>query len=756
MARKHKLFHFWNKDDEEKERYNEDASFKMPIEDIIEGIKTKRIKRLTDNDYLQVEDFLEKDENGKTLLELVYDYRVQLDSKINSILVNDPRIIKECLKHKYSILINKPNKYTLLNHGVLDKTLFMKINGNESLIEIIIKNDLASLFIIKDISDIRILDICKKYNRYDLIQYLNDGLLFSKYDKYDTLFEYLISKNLVNENMMTYFSGPEEVIDICKKYNKLYLLKHAKRNYLFYKFRNGYTVIEYLIKANQADQDTFYNIGDYKKNEIVNIILKSKAYRYLVYYPDILFEEINDGYYLDYVLDNYNKSIDLYLTHIKVDLLPLKSQAILYLKCAEHGLIKFLPKLTEEKLLEMKDNKTLLTELLKIDKRKTVDMLPTGLLKNSNIALALSFFGITVHGIDVPTVNNKKESNNKKYLDLEIPKEIETKIYNLSRLFLTDGKSDSDLVDVIVASYKKLAKNNYKYIDREVELLTKYKRRNPDFIILRTNDKPYFAYTDKIIYLNDSSINFFTHELGHALHTIGCNRGVPREFKYVIANIHNDSKALSRVEQYSMRFKTIEELASKEATRIYNKEYGHYFDINKTSKIRNLINQDKQQKLNRFKDVGIDIKLLEKAIDNLYDCSEEEFIDNFKSIKIEEIKTNILYKKYTAMSALGDILDAIYQGRLLGDICKNPKGETIDIAFGHGLNYYNDEQSMFDEIMADYSQIIKEKDGKEVIDFLRYIAGDDFVDLISKFYEKEVLNFIPEKLPIEGEMSYER
>ena len=103
MSLKARLF---GKRDDFYERYDEDASFKMPIEDLFEGIKSGRIKRLSEKDYLQVEDFLERDEQGKTLLEYAYDYKLFLSDKLRKTILNDSRIIKECLKHKNSILLN--------------------------------------------------------------------------------------------------------------------------------------------------------------------------------------------------------------------------------------------------------------------------------------------------------------------------------------------------------------------------------------------------------------------------------------------------------------------------------------------------------------------------------------------------------------------------------------------------------------------------------------------------------------------------
>ena len=43
--------------------------------------------------------------------------------------------------------------------------------------------------------------------------------------------------------------------------------------------------------------------------------------------------------------------------------------------------------------------------------------------------------------------------------------------------------------------------------------------------------------------------------------------------------------------------------------------------------------------------------------------------------------------------------------------------------------------------MADYSQIRKDAEGPEIINYLRYIVGDEFVDSLERFYINEVLNY---------------
>ena len=84
MSKKTGLFSWFRRDDDsDYERYDDDVSFKMPIEDLFEGIKDGTIYTIDDKYYLQVEDFLEVDEEtGKTLLELIFEKNVTVYSDI--------------------------------------------------------------------------------------------------------------------------------------------------------------------------------------------------------------------------------------------------------------------------------------------------------------------------------------------------------------------------------------------------------------------------------------------------------------------------------------------------------------------------------------------------------------------------------------------------------------------------------------------------------------------------------------------------
>lgn len=758
MAKKTGLFSWFRRnDDSDYERYDEDVSFKMPIEDLFEGIKEGTIYSLDEKHYLNADDFLEVDEEtGKTLLELVFEKNVTVSSDILRRIYKDTRIIEECLKHKQSIMLYKNSNRMYLDSNVPSEMLFVPLSDGNTLIDHIIDYKMANLYIINRADDPRILDTCLKHERRDLIQYINEEVLFKKYKNYSTIFEYLISKNMVSVYMISLIKNHPEVVEICVAYNKPYLLKHAKEKILLHRCSTGMTAIEYLIRGNNADKETFYNLNYANSNIILGSILRYRAYRYLIYYPEILFSKSGDKLYIDLMLEKYNKSMDMYLADAKIASFTFEQKAIFYLKCAEYGLTTFLPNITINDLLEKKDGKTFIEVLLDVDKEITVKkLLDRGLYKNSNIATILSLYGIHIHGVDVPVDQRDKGLKKKnKYLNVTVSKEIEYKLELLRSLFEKDKKTSPEEIDLLIASYKRLATFRYKYINEELSILIKHKIDNPGFTIIKTKATPYFSSANKEIGINDSSITAFNHELGHAFHAIKTYFGVPEGLYDKVVRINTDEACLNRVYQFANYFEKIEKKALAEAEKRYEMEYGSYFNTNKRAKIRKILEEDRADKIERFSKYGISEKTIKTAVENLYDCTEEDYEKRFKAIKIEELKKDILYENYSALAAMSDMLDAIFEGRLTGGVLKDKNGKKIKLTFGHGISYYNDYHSIFNELIADYSEIIKEKDGEEVLDYLRNIVGSDFVDMIAKYYEENIIGYEPGKLPIEESVGH--
>ncbi len=745
------LFHTKTRDrDYDFEHYEEDASFKMPIEDIFEEIKKRNIKSLSSRDYLQVEDFFEKDENGKTLLEIVYEYNVSIESNLAIRIFNDPDILEECIKHKNTLLnlIVKPlNNSYALDSTVLDRTLFSKLSNGMSFIEFLIKNNKIGLFVINRIEDIRVFDLLVKYGRFDALEFLNENLLFQPYGKYPTLFEFLMIQNRVNDKMISHFIVHKEACKICRNYNKVYLLKHAKKGFLLYEYSDGFRVIDLLIKGNNADRDTFYQLGSFDKESIINSIVGSKAYRYLVFYPNVLFERAHkypNKTYLDVLLENYNKSMDSYLADININDISLENRAKLYIKCSDYGLNAFLPILTSRILLQKSNGISFIEALLNEDRDKTLTrVLTPKLYRNSQIAAILEMYGVRVVDANVPTDKKDEAKETKeKLLRQKVSPEVERKLLELKKLFMNDGISDSSLVEVLIASYKSLASNNYKYLDRELDILLSYKRKYSNFAIVRSEAKPYFDATSRMINLNNSLVGVFNHEIGHTFHHICATNRAPKNIGTIIYEIRNNNETLKKVKSFTDEFTKLEDRVKEEASLIYKKRYANYFDKNRKAKIKALLNAESETLAKSFEEIGINPNRIKKAISELYNISEEEYIERFEKAKTQEIASNIMLERYDAFSAISDIMDAIFYGRLKDEMVSKD-GKNYSVIYGHGINYYNKEDNIFSEILADYSEIIKNPKSKEALEYLRFLVGNEFVDLINEFYEQDVLGIKP-------------
>ena len=94
---------------------------------------------------------------------------------------------------------------------------------------------------------------------------------------------------------------------------------------------------------------------------------------------------------------------------------------------------------------------------------------------------------------------------------------------------------------------------------------------------------------------------------------------------------------------------------------------------------------------------------------------------------------------YGAFIAIGDIIDAIYLGKYRNGVLVDDSGLNIPSAYGHGISYYSMSSHGFDEMIADYGEILKSKNGNEMLIYLRSIVGDELVDMIENCYMEKIL-----------------
>ena len=123
-----------------------------------------------------------------------------------------------------------------------------------------------------------------------------------------------------------------------------------------------------------------------------------------------------------------------------------------------------------------------------------------------------------------------------------------------------------------------------------------------------------------------------------------------------------------------------------------------------------------------------------------------EYIEHQKRIFIKENVFVTLLNDFSGFISIGDILDAIYDGRLHSGILKNSQGSLIPSPCGHGLNYYYATEHGFYEMIANFSAIAKSNKAEDNLLFLKSIIGDEVFNMIYDFYYYDILNFNRDKL----------
>ena len=119
----------------------------------------------------------------------------------------------------------------------------------------------------------------------------------------------------------------------------------------------------------------------------------------------------------------------------------------------------------------------------------------------------------------------------------------------------------------------------------------------------------------------------------------------------------------------------------------------------------------------------------------------EDFIKQSKKIKREEIVDSILRVRHGPFIAIGDYFDGIYKGKFHDGKIPDILGfSNVASAYGHGSKYYEDDYELiFNEMIANYSEIIKSSHPQEGIEELRFFIGNKLVNMIETYYKENIL-----------------
>lgn len=695
-----------------------------------------------------------KNSEGTYLIEKYINNQDIMDILLS--LVDNPNIIIE-LNEKYSNndLFKKIGEKALLNNAP---------NGEVFLLYLINKKGIIpeELEVLSSVN-IEFLSFIIKNNLYDYIKGISKSVCLTKVESDKTFLEFFLDnaeESTINQIKLSISKKELQLLIVLKNKNKLNLARKVDDSILLEsacdvlqleEVDKNVTLLEYMLDNGCNPLEGKLSISN---EEILKILYKKERPDLLLKASEeYLFKNIeNDITYFDYILDCVKEE------KIKVrlrDLYPYSNEPDLlisyYFSIAKKNMMEYIDELTEEEILEKYGETTLLELLLERDSELTINkILSSSLKKNPKIATILKSKGFEQERVNVLS---QKEKHSVEYLEGvqkhlgigPLLKEGEILLSQLEQLFLSDGRSDKDLIKALVSGYRQSLFVNYELNIKEIKNLIYIKQQNIDkFFYLKDEKNSYFAPGDNSIHCDTISTDVLLHETGHALHYFLTNDREPENYQEVIFNARNNPAVLKRVEQYSKQFHEIGKKIQELVEQRYKNFFEGYYTDDKKREIRTFLSEEITIKKDKFSDLGLSEEQLEEILGEMY--TEEEYIDHQKRIFINENCDSIMSSEYGSFIAIGDIIDAIYEGKFRSEELINQHGDKIRGAYGHGLSYYYASIHGFDEMIANFASISKSKDSAEMLELLRTIVGDELYNMLSEFYYQNIVNINVEEM----------
>ena len=684
-----------------------------------------------------------KDNNG------IYPIEKYLNNKrlIEKIMpsINDINVLLEiCNRNNDYDLIKAVKARMLITNYKDDKTVLLFLLNDKKVVPDCLINIPEDIVFIKYLI---------KNNLYDYLKKASEDVLLMEVDSGKTLLEFLIDKGYDPE---TKYIFNKKTISILYRKQKLNLTKFVSDDVLLAPVKELFsddslgdeTLFEYMIR------------NGYKLNS--SRISSEKLFKicYLEQRPDLLEEAsisdllkpIDDTYtYFDFLLDAIsNKGLKA-----KTPRAPYSSDVNEHIKyyttIAKHDMMKYIGEIKAETLLKKYGDKTLLEHLLDTDSDLTLNkILSRNLKADPGIAIILKNRGIEQKDVDVAKEKNKYATryieNINSHLGIgPLPEEGEKLLNELKELFLTDGKSDKDLITGLVAGYRNALIINYDINMEEIKKLIEIKKENKDiFCYIKSNKGSYFSPLNGSIFCENANASILLHETGHALHFYIADMKTPDEYQRIVEEARENPEVLVKTKEYATNYRRLINNVTLLVEQRYNSFFKDYYDSKKVEEIKSSLTKSKEEKMKEYKVLQIPDEQLDIILSDMY--TPEEYIEHQKRIFIDENVDAVLRNESSSFFPIGDILDAIYEGRLHSGTLKDHLGEGIGRTGGHGLYYYYATLHGFDEMIANFAAISKTGDGEEKLQMLKSIVGDEVYDMISNFYYHDILKLNTEEL----------
>lgn len=249
------------------------------------------------------------------------------------------------------------------------------------------------------------------------------------------------------------------------------------------------------------------------------------------------------------------------------------------------------------------------------------------------------------------------------------------KIEDLINLF-----PNEEVKKLLVYSYYLSQEKDKKLSNSLFSQLLFLKKTNPeiDIIIDESIDNSFYNSYENVIYLKNTSIDTFFHELTHLLSNNYSNFDIPKEFNdfrnYFFSNKENESLVIDFLE---------------------------------------LCHRKKEQYIQK-----IDINKIEQS--QIGNNNQDPFV----------IESDLI-------STMEDIIDSIYDGRSFTQGLRVIKDNTTNVikakkTAGHGCEYFSESNLQFEEILANYLALKLTDPDNELFLYLKEILGKEFVGFLEQ------------------------